>query len=82
MSAVLTWYESLRPRILDLVSDYAGRELFLIEGDSLLLDCFNDERIDFEGILPVLPYISLELISTSSRWFPNTPRSLCCGAIP
>lgn len=35
---------------IDLVGDYAGRELFLVEGDSLLRECFEDERIDFEGM--------------------------------
>lgn len=36
---------------IDLVGDYAGKELFLIEGDSLLRECFEDERIDFDGKL-------------------------------
>ena len=47
--AVLKWYNDLNPRYVDLVSDYAGREVFLIEGDSMLLDCFADGLIDFEG---------------------------------
>lgn len=34
---------------LDLVGDYAGNELFLLEGDSLLLQCFGDPKIEFEG---------------------------------
>jgi hypothetical protein len=29
--------------------DYAGNELFLIEGDSLLLQCFTDSKLDFDG---------------------------------
>lgn len=37
---------------IDLVGDYAGKELFVIEGDSLLRECFEDERIDFDGELP------------------------------
>jgi hypothetical protein len=37
---------------IDLVGDYAGRELFLVEGDSLLRECFEDERIDFHGKYP------------------------------
>ena len=43
------WYLGLHARALDLVSDYAGNELFIIEGDSLLLHCFGDDRIDLEG---------------------------------
>ena len=42
-------YDKLHSRRLDLVGDYAGRERFLIEGDSLLLQCFSDSKIDFEG---------------------------------
>jgi hypothetical protein len=37
---------------IDLVGDYAGKELFLVEGDSLLRLCFEDERIDFHGKPP------------------------------
>ncbi|KFZ08458.1 hypothetical protein V502_09341 [Pseudogymnoascus sp. VKM F-4520 (FW-2644)] len=48
-TSVLSWYDARTPRILDLVGDYAGKELFLVEGDSLLRACFEDGRIDFEG---------------------------------
>ncbi|KAL4949190.1 hypothetical protein BDW69DRAFT_174923 [Aspergillus filifer] len=34
-------------RTLDLVGDYAGDELFIIEGDSLLLQSFSDKSLDF-----------------------------------
>lgn len=43
------WYGSLDARVLDLVSDYAGRELFCLEGDSLVLECLDDPSLDFEG---------------------------------
>jgi ATP-dependent RNA helicase DDX60 len=42
-----SWYAGCRPRFIDLVGDYAGRELFLLEGDSLLRECFSDDRLDF-----------------------------------
>ena len=48
-SEILEWYQGLQNRILDLVGDYAGNERFLLEGDSLLLHCFGDAKIDFEG---------------------------------
>lgn len=48
-SSILGWYDRTRPMFIDLVGDYAGKELFLVEGDSLLRDSFADERIDFEG---------------------------------
>jgi hypothetical protein len=48
-NALLDWYDALHNRTLDLVGDYAGSEAFLLEGDSLLLHCFSDSRIDIEG---------------------------------
>lgn len=45
-------YKSLRPRSIDLVGDYAGQELFLVEGDSLLLECFSNVKIDFDCRAP------------------------------
>jgi hypothetical protein len=57
------WYALLDARVLDLVGDYAGRELFLLEGDSLVLQCLDDRRLDFHGILfPALPLASLKSI--------------------
>jgi hypothetical protein len=44
------WYSQVSSRFVDLVSDYAGKETFLVEGDSLLLECFSDPRIDFDGM--------------------------------
>ncbi|KAL8811188.1 MAG: hypothetical protein Q9200_001999 [Gallowayella weberi] len=46
-SAILNWYGKLPARRVDLVGDYAGQELFIVEGDGLLLHCFNDPNIDF-----------------------------------
>ena len=47
-SQVLSAYRRLQSRRVDLVGDYAGNELFIIDGDSLLLRCFSDERLDFD----------------------------------
>ena len=41
-------YGRLSVRRVDLVGDYAGQELFLVEGDSLLLRCFSDVNLDFD----------------------------------
>lgn len=46
--SVLDAYHKLSPLRVDLVGDYAGDELFLIEGDSLLLQCFADSKLDFD----------------------------------
>lgn len=32
---------------MDLVGDFIGSELFIIDGDSLLLKCFSDKTLDF-----------------------------------
>ena len=48
-NSILEWYDTSRPLFIDLVGDYAGKELFLVEGDSMLRECFGDERIDFQG---------------------------------
>ena len=47
-------YGRLSVRRVDLVGDYAGQELFLIDGDSLLLRCLSDSKLDFDGKLMCL----------------------------
>jgi hypothetical protein len=49
-SILREWKKHLCPRRIDLIGDYAGRELFIVEGDSLLRQALSDERIDMEGI--------------------------------
>lgn len=51
---ILNQYRRLLSRRVDLVGDYAGNELFLIEGDSLLLRCFGDDKLDFSPGLQLL----------------------------
>lgn len=48
-SAILSWYDERAPRLLDLVGDYAGKELFVVDGDSLLRTAWSDDKIDFSG---------------------------------
>ena len=48
-SAILAWYDDRAPRLLDLVGDYAGKELFVVDGDSLLRTAWSDDKIDFSG---------------------------------
>ncbi|KAK6517129.1 hypothetical protein TWF506_007005 [Arthrobotrys conoides] len=49
LKRVSEWYGSLRPLLLDLVGDYAGQELFFIEGDSLCRHIFNDKRVSIRN---------------------------------
>ncbi|CAG8903721.1 unnamed protein product [Penicillium egyptiacum] len=51
---VLDWYNNLDSRVVDLVGDFVGDELFIIEGDSLLLQCFSNEKLDFNPGFQVL----------------------------
>ncbi|KAF7185809.1 putative helicase [Pseudocercospora fuligena] len=53
-SRVLQEYRHLQSRRVDLVGDYAGDELFLIEGDSMLRRCLDDDKLDFEVGLQLL----------------------------
>lgn len=63
--ALLLWYHNLFSRRVDLVGDYAGNELFLIELDSLLLQCFSDPKINFDGTLDDRShFLALELTQT------------------
>ncbi|KAK5073495.1 hypothetical protein LTR64_007368 [Lithohypha guttulata] len=52
--AILTAYRKLGSRRVDLVGDYAGNELFVIDGDSMLLRCFSDSKLDFTYGLQLL----------------------------
>jgi hypothetical protein len=45
---ILAWYAKLYSRRVDLVGDFAGNERFLVHGESLLLECFSDQNIDFD----------------------------------
>lgn len=48
------WYESLSPIKVDLVGDFAGKELFAIHGDALMLHCIHDARVDLTDGFQIL----------------------------
>jgi hypothetical protein len=43
------WYSSISPRYVDLVSDFAGQEFFLLDGEALVQSIFNDSMLDLGG---------------------------------
>jgi hypothetical protein len=43
------WYAGLSPRYVDLVSDFAGQEFFLLDGEALMQRVFNDRMLDLAG---------------------------------
>lgn len=57
-------YKGLASRVVDLVGDFAGKETFIIEGDSLLLQGFSNKKLDFRAGFQVLhaTYIIEELL--------------------
>ncbi|KKY34635.1 putative dead deah box helicase [Diaporthe ampelina] len=44
-----TWYKSLHPLQVDLVGDFAGKELFAIHGDALMLYCITRAKVDLDS---------------------------------
>lgn len=46
---LLLWYSGLRPLKVDVVGDFAGRELYVVHGESLIRHCLEQSRVDFEG---------------------------------
>jgi superfamily II RNA helicase len=56
---ILQSYHRLSSRRVDLVGDFAGQELFAIEGDSLLLQCFENSLLDFEDGFQMLHAVYL-----------------------
>ncbi|KAL8938825.1 MAG: hypothetical protein Q9216_003685 [Gyalolechia sp. 2 TL-2023] len=64
---LLDWYGKLSTRRVDLVGDYAGQELFIVEGDGLLLRCFDDLDLDFSGMFCLCVYIELQDLQSFDR---------------
>ncbi|KAK5987164.1 putative helicase [Cladobotryum mycophilum] len=46
---LLSWYSELNPHTVDLVGDIAGREPFIIHGESLLRHCLTESDVNFDG---------------------------------
>ncbi|KAI9657519.1 MAG: hypothetical protein M1831_004135 [Alyxoria varia] len=53
-TSILDAYANVHTRQVDLVGDYAGTELFIVHGDSLLLHCFTTGGVDFAVGLQLL----------------------------
>ena len=56
------------------MGDYAGSELFLIEGDSLLLHAFSDPTIDFQ--CEYCATFSADKANVTNSW---VPAPSCCS---
>jgi hypothetical protein len=42
------WYSTRRPLTVDIVGDFAGHELFVVHGESLIRDCLGRGQVDIE----------------------------------
>ncbi|KAF9767376.1 hypothetical protein IL306_000075 [Fusarium sp. DS 682] len=43
------WYQEQRPLTVDIIGDFAGQELFVIHGESLMRHCLAEATVDFDG---------------------------------
>jgi hypothetical protein len=43
------WYQGQNPLTVDIVGDFAGRELFAIHGESLIRYCLKEAKVDLDG---------------------------------
>lgn len=48
-SGLRKWYSHISPRYIDLVSDFAGQEFFLLDGEALSQSVFDDPMHDPGG---------------------------------
>ncbi|RTE69648.1 hypothetical protein BHE90_015969 [Fusarium euwallaceae] len=46
---LLEWYADQHPPIVDIVGDFAGQELFAIQGEALMRYCLVEAKVDFDG---------------------------------
>lgn len=69
---LLRWHQSITPLKVDIVGDFAGKELFAIHGESLLAHCVREAKVDFHSMLPprlVTPPMLEALANPSSGGF-------------
>lgn len=44
---LLQWFNSLRPLKVDIVGDFAGKELFAMHGEAMFAHCMKEAGVDF-----------------------------------
>lgn len=44
------WRHAAQPRRQDVLGDFAGRELCVIHGESMLMHCLAEAKVDFGGM--------------------------------
>ena len=56
---LLSWYSTKTSLTVDIVGDFAGRELFLVHGESLIRHCLPQSKVDFHGMYYVFCVLCL-----------------------
>lgn len=46
---LLAWYQALTPLPVDIIGDFAGKELFAIHGEALLAYCISEAKVHYQG---------------------------------
>ena len=65
--SLYSWYSKKKPVFTDLVGEFGGQELFVLDGDSLLRKVLADEALGFDGkILPLCFCACLFVLFTTS----------------
>ena len=72
---LLQWHKSIHPLKVDIVGDFAGKELFAIHGEAMLAHCVQEAKVDFNSMLcPSYHALETPLIHTVTRWIPAVAR--------
>ncbi len=58
-AALRFWRGSLRPLRVDIVGDFAGKELFGIHGEALISQCLVQGNVDYEGAHVEIQFFSI-----------------------
>ncbi|OAA65016.1 DEAD-like helicase [Cordyceps fumosorosea ARSEF 2679] len=53
-AALVAWYQALRPLRVDLIGDFAGKELFAIHGEALLTHCISEAKVEYRDGFQIL----------------------------
>ncbi|KAJ3570966.1 hypothetical protein NPX13_g5546 [Xylaria arbuscula] len=55
------WYSTARPRRVDIIGDFGGKDLFFIDGDSLLLHSITASKVDYDAMFQYMIHQFLDL---------------------
>lgn len=68
-TSLLGWFLTSRALRVDIIGDFAGRELFAIHGDALLLHCISEAKVDFSGMYGLVVDELFTSASMTPSWY-------------